>query len=272
MDEYTTGQVARATGLSEKAVRMYVDRGLLDARRTSGDGPRLLDGGQVERARLVRLLRGVGLSLAEVGDVLAAPDPVPAFDAVWSDRRSALAASLTAGEYVRSALVGEPQLDVLVRRRHVPERLVLGTERRATLAELPSVLPEATGALFAVLRAADVRLAGHPYVELHERATEGYAARLTLRVPVPAAVRPPSRFALTTDDAHEEAYVALTAAEARDQERLVLVHDYLASGRALAGGAPAGDDREVYLPTWEAGGPGPVMEVAVPVAGRRPGA
>ncbi|KAJ8145285.1 hypothetical protein OY671_001618 [Metschnikowia pulcherrima] len=266
MDEYTTGQVARATGSSEKAVRSYADRGSLDARRTTADGPRSLDGGQVERARLVRLSRGVGSSLAEVGDVLAAPDPVPAFDAVWSARRSALAASSVAGEYVRSASVGEPHSDVLVRRRHVPERLVLGTERRATLAESPAVSPEATGAVFAVSRAADVPLAGHPYVESHERATEGYAARLTLRVPVPVAVRPPSGFALTTDAAHEEAYVASTAAEARDQERSVLVHDYSASGRALAGGVPAGDDREVYSPTWEAGGPGPVMEVAVPVA------
>jgi DNA-binding transcriptional MerR regulator len=266
MDEHTTGQVARATGLSEKAVRLYVDRGLLTARRDSDDGPRLFDDGQVARARLVRLLRGVDLSLAEVGDVLGAPDVVAAFDTVWGVRRSSVSESLATGEYVRSVLAGAPHLDVEVRRRAVAERLVLGTVRRATLDELPRVLPEATAAAFDVLRAADVPLAGHPYVEYHERATEGFAARVTVQVPVADAVRPPLGFVLTTDGPHDEAYVALTAAEADDQARLVLVHDHLSSGHALTDGSPAGDNREIYLPTWVTRGPGPVVEVAVPVA------
>lgn len=266
MDEHTTGQVARATGLSEKAVRLYVDRGLLAARRDTDDGPRLFDDGQLARARLVRLLRGVDLSLAEVGEVLGAPDTVAAFDTVWGARRSSVPGSLAAGEYVRSVLAGAPRLDVEVRRRPVAERLVLGTVRRATLEDLPRVLPEATAAVFDVLRTADVPLAGHPYVEYHERATEGFAARVTVQVPVAEAVRPPQGFVLTTDGPHDEAYVALTAAEADDQARLVLIHDHLSSGHALAEGAPAGDNREIYLPTWAARGPGPVVEVAVPVA------
>ncbi|ARU51519.1 DNA-binding transcriptional MerR regulator [Cellulosimicrobium cellulans] len=266
MDEHTTGQVARATGLSEKAVRLYVDRGLLTARRATEAGPRLFDEDQVARARRVRLLRDVGLSLVEVGEVLGAPDAVAAFDAVWSARRSAVTESLTAGEYVRSVLAGAPRLDVEVRRRAVEERLVLGAGRRATLDELPRVLAEATTAVFEVLRAAGVPLAGHPYVEYHERATEGFAARVTVQVPVAEAVRPPQGFALTTDGPHDEAYVALTAAEADDQARLVLVHDHLSSGLALAAGTPAGDNREIYLPTWAARGPGPVLEVSVPVA------
>ncbi|WP_454728269.1 MerR family transcriptional regulator [Cellulosimicrobium protaetiae] len=266
MDMHTTGQVARATGLSEKAVRLYVDRGLLTARRDTDGGPRLFDDGQVARARQVRLLREVDLSLAEVEEVLGAPDAVAAFDTVWGARRSSVPGSLAAGEYVRSVLAGAPRLDVEVRRRAVAERLVLGTARRATLAELPRVLPEATAAVFDVLRTADVPLAGHPYVEYHERATEEFAARVTVQVPVVDAVRPPQGFVLTTDGPHDEAYVALTAAEADDQARLVLVHDHLSSGHALTDGAPAGDNREIYLPTWAAGGPGPVLEVAVPVA------
>ncbi|QJW35053.1 MerR family transcriptional regulator [Cellulosimicrobium protaetiae] len=212
MDMHTTGQVARATGLSEKAVRLYVDRGLLTARRDTDGGPRLLDDGQVARARQVRLLREVDLSLAEVEEVLGAPDAVAAFDTVWGARRSSVPESLATGEYVRSVL------------------------------------------------------AGHPYVEYHERATEEFAARVTVQVPVVDAVRPPPGFVLTTDGPHDEAYVALTAAEADDQARLVLVHDHLSSGHALTDGAPAGDNREIYLPTWAAGGPGPVLEVAVPVA------
>jgi DNA-binding transcriptional MerR regulator len=262
----TTGQVAQAAGLSEKAVRLYVDRGLLAARRATGDGRRLLDEDQVARARLVRLLRALELPLAEIEAVLGSSDPVARFDDTWSARRSSLAQSLVAAEYVRSALAGAPRLDAVVGEREVPERLVLCTERHATLAELPRVIPEATQAVFDVLRATATDLAGPPFVGYHERATDGHAARITVSAPVVDVLRPPAGFALTTDAAHLELVVELDQASAADQTRLVLVHDYLSWGRASAAHVPCGDNRETYLPTWGTGGDGPVMEIAVPVA------
>ncbi|MET4224594.1 MerR family transcriptional regulator [Oerskovia enterophila] len=265
MDEYTTGQVARTVGLSEKAVRLYVNRGLLEARRTS-DERRLFGPDQLAKARLIRLLRGVGLSLAEVGLVLGSSERVSCFDDLWSGRRASLSESLMAGEYVRSVLVGSPRLDVEVQLRQVPERLVLGVDRRAGLDELPQVLAEATDAVFAAIGAARVDLAGPPFVEYHERATEGYAARITVYAPVAEVLRPPTGFRLSTDAAHDEAFVEVSAAGARDQERLVLIHDFLSSGVALSRThVPVSDNREIYLPSWGTNEPGPVMEVAVPV-------
>ncbi|MFJ2301043.1 MerR family transcriptional regulator [Oerskovia paurometabola] len=265
MDEYTTGQVARTVGLSEKAVRLYVDRGLLDARRAS-DERRLLGPDQLAKARLIRLLRAVGLSLAEVELVLGSSERVSCFDDLWSERRASLSESLVAGEYVRSVLFGSPRLDVEVQLRQVSERLVLGVDRRAGLDDLPQVLAEGTDAVFAAIAAAGVNLDGPPFVEYHERATEGYAARITVCAPVDGVLRPPTGFRLSTDAAHAEAFVEVDAAGARDQERLVLVHDYLSSGVGLNGThVPVGDNREVYLPSWGTGEQGPVMEVAVPV-------
>lgn len=245
---------------------MYADRGLLMARRVGGDARRMLAVDQVPRARLIRLLRGVGLSLGEVCLVLGSSDPVAEFDGLWSERRSSLSESLTAGEYARSVLGGSPRLDVGVHLREVPERLILGTARVATLDELPQVLPEATEALFDVLRSAGEDLAGPPFVEYHERATEGYAARITCWVPVAGVVRPAQGFVLRTDAAHSEGFAELDSRTALDQRRLVLIHDFLSHGRALITHAPVGDNREVYLPAWGTGSTGPVMEVAVPVA------
>jgi DNA-binding transcriptional MerR regulator len=251
--------------LSEKAVRMYADRGLLSAHREGGSERRLLGADQVHRARLIRLLRGVGLSLGEVGLVLGSSDPVGEFDDVWSGRRSSLAQSLEAGEYVRSVLADRPRVDVEVSLREVPARLVLGSAREATLGELPRVLAEVTQTLFDVLRSLDVDLAGPPFAEYHERATEGYAARVTVWVPVSDVLRPPPGFALRTDPPHVECFVALDSRGAQDQGRLVVIHDLLSSGQAVVGHVPAGDNREVYLPTWGKGEAGAVMEVAVPV-------
>jgi DNA-binding transcriptional MerR regulator len=265
MDELTTGQVALSVGLSEKAVRMYADRGLLDARRSAVDGRRLFDVGQLERARLVRLLRGVGFTLAEIEEVLGRRDRVACFDTIWNGRRVSVTQSFRAGEYVRSVLAGPAQLDVTVLTRDVPERLVLRTGRRATLAELPSALPEATNALFDVLRATSSTLAGAPFVEYHERATEGFAAQISVSTPVADVLRPPAGFVLTSDPTHVERYVELDQEAAGDQTFLVLVHDYLSSWSGV-GEVVVGDNREIYLPAWGTGEPGPVMEVAVPVA------
>lgn len=187
------------------------------------------------KARLIRLLRGVGLTLAEVELVLGSSERVSRFDDLWNGRRVSLSESLVAGEYVRSVLAGSPHLDVELQLRKVPERLVLGVDRRAGLEDLPHVLAEGTDALFSTIRAAGVNLDGHVFVEYHERATEGYAARITVGAPVDEVLRPPTGSTLRTDAAHDEAFVQVDAAGARDQEGLVLLHDYLSSGVALLG-------------------------------------
>ncbi|MFF2267339.1 hypothetical protein ACFVTZ_03675 [Cellulosimicrobium cellulans] len=127
------------------------------------------------------------------------------------------------------------------------------------------VLAEETESLFQVLRSAQVDLEGPPFVEYHERATEGFAARITAWVPVAELLRPPPGFLLRTDARHLECFVALDASGAEDQSRLVVIHDLLSFGQAAPGHVPVGDNREIYLPSWGTGVAGPVMEVAVPV-------
>lgn len=102
----STGVLAHATGLSEKAVRLYADRGLLHAVRDPRSGARGFAPDQVERARRIALLRGLDLPLAEVADVLDAADPVAVFDAVWSARRDETGRHAAAAERLRAVLGG----------------------------------------------------------------------------------------------------------------------------------------------------------------------
>ena len=69
----TTGDLARAAGLTTKAVRLYDERGLLHPARTS-EGWRLFDRTQVDRARLIALLRSLGAPLGVVAELLDADD------------------------------------------------------------------------------------------------------------------------------------------------------------------------------------------------------
>ncbi|QZN85637.1 MerR family transcriptional regulator [Cellulomonas sp. C5510] len=266
MTTRTTGDLARAAAVSEKAVRLYADRGLLHADRDPGSGARVFAEDQVEVVRRIALLRGLGVPLADVAAVLGAVDPVAVFDALWSERRRAGAREAGAAEYARSVLAGAPrELPAAVSYRDVPERLLLTLAASATLSEMAEVLPAATGRLFAHLTEADVPLAGPVHVRIRSRATETFPADLVVCVPVPAPLRPPAGTALEVDPAHREAVVGLDQRQADDQQLLVAVHDHLSTG-AAGGPTPWGDNREVYLPAWGTGAPGVVLEVVVPVA------
>lgn len=262
---YSTGQVARALGVSEKAVRLYAARGLVPVTQDPRTARRAFSAESLDRARSVGLLRAVGLPLADVARVLDAADPVAVFDDLWGARRERLRALTAAGERARAALAPAPLDGVRVEHRDVPERLTLDLELRTDLPGLPGVITTATAALFDALRGAGVDLSGHPFVAYHERATGAGTARVAVRAPVAGLVRPSGATRLSVDAAHREEFVPVDDAHAGDQAFLVRLHDHLSSGASRGGRPAAGDNREIYLPTFGTGAAGPVMEVAVPV-------
>ncbi|MEV0388783.1 MerR family transcriptional regulator [Nonomuraea sp. NPDC050643] len=68
------GQVASEAGVSVDTVRFYERRGVLPAAERRPSGYRDFDAAAVERIRLAKSLQGLGLTLDEVVDALAAHD------------------------------------------------------------------------------------------------------------------------------------------------------------------------------------------------------
>lgn len=264
------GALARASSLSDKAVRLYVARGLLVGVRDPRTGRWAFDEAQIARARSIGLLRSIELSLAQIGDVLDADDPVAAFDAVWGDRRRELRARLREAERARAVLMAaRPAPVTQVLRRQVPAVLTLSVQVSADLDQVPATIREATGRLFGALGETGVELAAAPFVEYTERATDSLDARLVVHAPVAVALRPPAPgMRLELCAAHLQAYVVLDQSQADDQRFVVAVHDHLSTGAFATDVAPSGHNRETYLPTFATGAPGPVMEIAVPVTAR----
>ncbi|MGP4110029.1 MerR family transcriptional regulator [Streptomyces sp. 4N509B] len=96
------GELARLSGVSVRTIRFYCDEGIVTAGR-SGGGHRRFDEGAVERLRLVRRLRALGMGLPAIRDVLdgrlsltgAVAAERAALDAEWEAlawRRAALRA------------------------------------------------------------------------------------------------------------------------------------------------------------------------------------
>ncbi|GAB4430186.1 MAG: Cd(II)/Pb(II)-responsive transcriptional regulator [Chloroflexi bacterium OHK40] len=65
------GQLAAAVGLNPKTIRFYEQLGLLPAPPRTTAGYRLYDAIDVERLQFIRKAKALGLSLTEIGEILA---------------------------------------------------------------------------------------------------------------------------------------------------------------------------------------------------------
>ncbi len=98
----TIGEVSARSGVSVSALRFYEAKGLVGGFRTSGNQRRYPQG-ILRRIALIHFAQGLGISLAEIGDVLAAlphgrpPTPHEWHDVAqgWGKKLSARIADLT---------------------------------------------------------------------------------------------------------------------------------------------------------------------------------
>lgn len=67
----TIGEVAKRAGVSRKAIRIYEERRLLPTVQRNSNGYRVFDETAVDLVTFVRQAREIGLSLDEVGTILA---------------------------------------------------------------------------------------------------------------------------------------------------------------------------------------------------------
>ena len=271
-DRLTTGDLARAAGLTTKAVRLYDERGLLHPARTS-EGWRLFDRTQVDRARLIALLRSLGAPLGVVAELLDADDAsaptdpggvLGAFDRWWAQEQATHAGRAPLAELVRRRLAGEDLPALAAARREVPEQLVLTVTCRTDAAGLPDALRRSAGTLFEQLTPDDV--AGPVFTVYRGRVTPDGDGEVETCVPVVAPLRPARGSVLRVEPEATLAVVTVPGPpDAVGFARMVEVHDALSSGRFTLDGAsgaePCGANREITYPPHEE----QRTDVAVPV-------
>lgn len=68
------GELAKQSGLTIRALHHYDSIGLLTPSARSDAGYRLYNRADIARLHQIQALRGMGLSLAEIGALLARPD------------------------------------------------------------------------------------------------------------------------------------------------------------------------------------------------------
>lgn len=97
------GEVAQKVGMSVRAVRYYEELGLIQPDSHSSGGFRLYGEKSLKRLRVIDFLKGLGLSLAEIREILLArkaaggsPDTVRTLLRIYREKLALIDAKVTA--------------------------------------------------------------------------------------------------------------------------------------------------------------------------------
>lgn len=266
----TSGEFARRTRLSIKALRLYDRIGLLrPAEVVAGTGYRRYAPRQLYAARLIVLLRRLDMPLSQVAEIVGAPAPAAAglLAGYWTEVERRLAAQRELADRLVRSLVGEvpaPEGAWPVRERDVGEQVVLTEQRYVTSAELPWIR-DATARLTAV---ADHYggPAGSRFVVFHGEVTEDDDGPVEVCVPVVPGAVDAQRFALRREPAHREAYIAVVKGHF-EAPLIMSVYDAVHRWIRSRGRRETGPSREVYGYAADPDSAAPddvVCDVAVP--------
>lgn len=252
------GQFATWTGLSPKALRLYAESGLLCPARIDPDtGYRYYRLDQVERARLIRLLRAADMPLVEIQTFLDDPSVggLDMHEAALERRHAERAMVL---RFLRCML--DPDIRATsheVRVKRVPAQPYVSRSATVAVADVESFITSS----FAVLKQTETP-AGSPFALYHGAIHHEFYGEIEACVPIAKGCRPHSQH----DAELPAGLVAYTTIEGQ-QSFLPLVFtafDAVADWARQHGREFAGPPRKIYhhdLDTDQT----PAMEVAWPL-------
>ncbi|MFJ9559904.1 MerR family transcriptional regulator [Streptomyces fuscichromogenes] len=277
----TIGVFAARSRLSAKALRGYDRLGLLvPAHVDEVTGYRYYRAEQVERARLVALLRRLDMPRARIAEVVEAPDGARAAELLagyWADVEARFAGQRTLAAYLRGLLSGgSTQMYGMfaVQTVEVPAQVVITETRHSLADELPAWIGASLGRLEAAAGECG-GVTGAPFVVYYAEVSMESDGPAEACVPVAdeAAARAWAarhgrawETAVRVEPARTLAYTRISKAQVAHPQIQVAfeaVERWIAGREGLAYDGPC---REVYFADWDAAGPeDPVCDVAFPV-------
>jgi DNA-binding transcriptional MerR regulator len=214
MDLMTIGAFAERTRLSPKALRLYDRLGLLPPAWTDpASGYRFYSEDQVAGARLVALLRRLGMPLPAIAGIAAKP-PGEAAEAVagyWAGVESAMADRRVLFSYIQARLTGADMAKYDVQTRIIPERTLLSISRHLHAGETDAFFGEA----FTRLRSAApgmAGIAGCPFLVFYGEVSDDSDGPVELCRPVaPGGAADPAAPGVQcrVEPAHDEVFIRL---------------------------------------------------------------
>jgi DNA-binding transcriptional MerR regulator len=211
MDLMTIGTFAGRTRLSAKALRLYDRLGLLPPARVDPDsGYRFYREDQVATARLIALLRRLGMPLLAIADIAAQPPgaAAAAVGAYWSDVESATADRRVLASYIQAKLTGGDMPSYDITTRALPERTIVSISRHLHAKDTGAFFADAFGRLRSAAPGLE-GISGCPYLIFYGEVSDDSDGPLELCRPVAhrPGQAPGTDVQVREEPAHQEAYI-----------------------------------------------------------------
>lgn len=271
----TIGDFARRAGLTAKALRIYDDIGLLRPLDVDADsGYRRYGVDQVRRGRLIGMLRGADLTLAEIGDMLDDLDRDPDSAGRHLDRHLHALETRQTGRrllirHIHAILRDEDPTMFPIQTRRVAAQRVMSIQRRVRATETDTFVAEAKAAFADHLDGAQPT--GPFTLIFHGVVTHESDGLLEAVLGCPDQVEPSDVIGIRTESAHDEAFTAITKAQWAFPAILAAYDAVACSPAATARAGTRLSCREVYLAEPDAIGDDElVCDIAYPLAAAAP--
>jgi len=217
MELMTIGAFAERTRLSAKALRLYDRLGLVTAAQVDPvNGYRRYGEDQVESARLVGLLRRVGMPLSQIAEVLSASADQAAdmIGRYWAQAESDTGERRVLVSYIQARLKGADMTTYDIQTRSISERSVAAISRHLHLDQTDAFFADAFARLQSVGPGVE-GIAGYPFLVFYGEVSQDSDGPLELCRPVTAPAQDPAGLGadvqLRVEPAHDEAFIRLTA-------------------------------------------------------------
>jgi DNA-binding transcriptional MerR regulator len=278
MDLMTIGAFSERTRLSAKALRLYDRLGLLQPARTDPvSGYRFYREDQVDGARLVALLRRLGMPLTVIADVMRLPagEAAEAIGGYWAQVESATAERRVLVSYIQARLAGGDMARYDIQTRTMPGRTLVAVTRHVHAHQAGPFFSDS----FARLRAAGPGIegiAGCPFVVYYGEVSEDSDGPVELCRPVAAdpdlagpdladAGLADADLQARTEPSHEEVFIRV-AMKDMGWPALAPAVDALEAWIRERRRAPAGALRQVLIADQRTAEPDtPVCDLSVPL-------
>jgi len=250
-DLLSSGEFARRSHLSPKALRIYDELGLLQPLEVDpANGYRRYGTDQVHTARLIAMLRGIDMSLAEIGTLLAdlGRDPelpteqlnrhLAELEARHTSRRSLV-------RHVHAILREQDCPMFTIQTRHVPARRMMSIQRRLRASETDAFVREAKNVFAGHLRGGPP--IGPFSLVFHGVVDHDSDGPLEATLACSDDVEPTELIGIRTEAAHDEAFTTITKAQ-WEYPAILAAYDAVAcSPEVIARPGSRLSCREVYL-------------------------
>jgi DNA-binding transcriptional MerR regulator len=253
MELMAIGAFAERSRLSPKALRLYDRLGLLSPATVDPvSGYRLYAEDQIERARLIGLLRRVDMPLATIADTLTR-SPAQASSMVeeyWSSVETVTAERRALVAYIQARLTGAHPPEFTVETRSIARRTLATVSRHVHASETDTFFSDA----FARLRATGPGLegvAGLPFLIFYGEVSDDSDGPIELCRPIatPGSDEPgfQSRgLEARVEPAHDEAFIRL-ALKQMGWPALLGAYEALQAWSSEHGRQPNGPPRQVLI-------------------------